>query len=96
MPLEVRGTAIVDPAGRSVRFASYPVGKLAEAIVICEITSETLRHFGNDPNADKDELLGVFEIHKDTILMAASKLFDEGHQRPQVTMADFHNEAVGL
>ncbi len=95
MPLEVRGTAIVDPAGRSVRFAGYPVGIWAEAIVICEIKSETLRHLGNDPNADKDELLGVFEIHKDEILKAASKRFEEG-QRPQVTMADFQNEAVGL
>lgn len=40
------------------------------------------------PNANGDELMGVFEIYKDTILAIASRKFDKGDLRPRITDKD--------
>lgn len=91
MPLEMRGAAIVDPAGRAVRFAGSPIGRRTEAIVICEVTGEALRHIGNAPRAAGDKLLEIFEEYKSEIFRVASFHFDNGQHRPQVVISDLQN-----
>jgi len=91
MPLEMRGAAIVDPAGRTVRFAGFPTGRRTEAIVICEVTGEALRHIGNAPGAAGDKLLEIFEEYKSEIFRVASYHFDNGQHRPKVTISDLQN-----
>ena len=89
MPLEVRGVAIADPAGRTIRFAGFPVGGRSGAITICEVTAEALRFLGGDPHVDKDELLGIFAAHQEAIFKIASDMFDDGDHRPKLTIEAF-------
>jgi hypothetical protein len=88
VPLDFRGVALIDPPARGVRFAGYPRGGREGAIVICEVTVEALRTLGGLPDATPDELMGVFEIHKETIFQVASAKFDEGAHRPRITSGD--------
>jgi hypothetical protein len=88
MPLEFRGVALADPPGRGVRFAGYPVRARVGAIVICEVTVDALRTLGAVPDATPDELMGIFELHKEQIFEIASARFDEGAHRPRVTAGD--------
>ena len=89
MPLEFRGLAIMDPPGRGVRFAGYPTSRQRLPMVICEVSAEALRAVGGLPDASFDELMGIFEIHKDQILAVASAKYDAGDHRPCVTADDF-------
>ena len=63
-------------------------------MVICEVSTETLRLLGEMPDAGDDELMGVFEIYKETILAIASRKFDTGEMRPRITDKDVENRAV--
>ena len=88
MPLEFRGLALMDPPGRGVRFAGYPTARQNLPMVICEVSAEALREIAGLPDATFNELIGIFEIHKERILAAASAKFDAGEHRPQVTVGD--------
>lgn len=88
MPLEFRGSASLDPPQRGVRFAGYPKSGRQSAMVICEVSTDVLRHLGEMPDATSEELMGVFEIYKETILTIASKKFDMGEMRPRITDKD--------
>jgi hypothetical protein len=90
MPLEIRGTAIADPAGRAIRFAGYPIGGRIGAIIICEVSAEALRFLGGDPHAGDDELLIIFAAHQEAIFKIASDRFDDGDHRPRLTVQDFN------
>ena len=46
------------------------------------------------PDANGDELMGVFEIYKETILAIASRKFDKGDMRPRITDKDIENRPV--
>lgn len=89
MPLEFRGVALIDPPARGVRFAGYPQGGREGAIVICEVTVDALRALSGLPDPTAEELMGVFELHKEAIFKFASAKFDEGAYRPRVTSDDF-------
>ena len=93
MPLEFRGTASIDPPKRGVRFAGYPTSSRHPPMVVCEVSTEALRLLGEMPNASSEELMGVFEIYKDTILAIASLKFDKGDARPRVTEKDVEDKA---
>jgi hypothetical protein len=58
-------------------------------MVICEVSAEAVRAVGGLPDASFDELMGIFEIHKDQILAVASAKYDAGDHRPCVTADDF-------
>lgn len=88
MPLEFRGSASMDPPRRRVRFAGYPVSARHPSMVICEVSTEALRLLGELPDANGEELMGVFEIYKDAILAVASRKFDNGDMRPRITDKD--------
>ena len=88
MPLEFRGAASMDPPRRGVRFAGYPLSSRQSPMVICEISTEALRLLGELPDASSEELMGVFEIYKETILAIASRKFDRGDLRPRITDED--------
>ena len=88
MPLEFRGAASMDPPRRQVRFAGYPIASREHAMVICEVSTDALRLLGEMPDASSEELMGVFEIHKDAILAIASRKFDKGDMRPRITDKD--------
>ncbi len=62
-------------------------------MVICEVSTEALRLLGELPDASGEELMGVFEIHKDTILAIASRKFDRGDMRPRITDKDVESWA---
>ena len=94
MPLEFRGAASMDPPERGVRFAGYPVSSRHSPMVICEVSTEALRLLGDVPDANGDELMGVFEIYKETILAIASRKFDKGDMRPRITDKDIENRPV--
>jgi hypothetical protein len=53
--------------------------------VICEVSTDLFRLLGEMPDASSEELMGVFEIYKDTILAAASLKFKGGDLRPRIT-----------
>jgi hypothetical protein len=89
MPLEVRGVAIADPAGRAVRFAGVPIGGRAGIVIVCEVTAEALRFLADNSHAEKDELLGIFAANQEAIFKIASNQFDDGDHRPRVTIEDF-------
>lgn len=93
MPLEFRGSASMDPPRRGVRFAGYPTSSRHPPMVICEVSTEALRLLGEMPNASSEELMGVFEIHKDSILAIASRKFDKGDLRPRITEKDVEERA---
>ena len=93
MPLEFRGPASMDPPKRSVRFAGYPVTNRRPPMVVCEVSMEALRVLGEMPDASSEELMGVFEIYRDTILTIASRKFDKGEMRPRITDKDLGNRA---
>jgi hypothetical protein len=93
MPLEFRGPASMDPPKRRVRFAGYPVSGRHPSMVICEVSTEALRLLGEMPDASSEELMGVFEIYRDTILSIASSKFDRGDIRPRVTDKDLETGA---
>jgi hypothetical protein len=38
--------------------------------------------------ASSEELMGVFEIYRETILAVASRKFDQGDMRPRITGKD--------
>ena len=95
MPLEFRGLAIMDPPGRGVRFAGYPISRIKPPMVICEVSAGALRALGELPDASEGELMGIFEIHKDRILTLASAKFDAGEHRPFITSADFAEICTG-
>ena len=78
----------MDPPGRGVRFAGYPTSRQNLPMVICEVSAEALREVGGLPDASLNELIGVFEIHKERILAVASAKFDAGSHRPLVTADD--------
>jgi hypothetical protein len=84
MPLEFRGAAIADPAGRNVRFAGYPMKRKSGSIVVCEITAEALRLL----DGQGTDLVAIFECHKAVICEIASSQFDEGVLRPRLTKDD--------
>jgi hypothetical protein len=88
MPLEFRGTALLDPPGRGIRFAVYPIGRRAGAIVICEVTIDALRKIGGNVDVTADEMMNIFELHKAEFHAITSAKFDEGEYRPTVTAAD--------
>ena len=91
MPLELLGSASIDPSKHGVRFAGYPMPSRHPSMVLCEISTEALRRLGGMPDATSDELMGVFEIYKDTILAIASGKFDQGDMRPRITNKDLDN-----
>jgi hypothetical protein len=91
MPLEFRGTASMDPPKRGVRFAGFPISSRQAPMVVCEISIEALRLLGEMPDASSEQLMGVFEIYKETILAIASSKFDQGDMRPRITDRDFEN-----
>ena len=91
MPLEFRGAASMDPPRRGVRFAGYPISAKCSPMVVCEVSTEALRLLGELSDASSEELMGVFEIYKDTILAIASRKFDKGDLRPRVTGRDIKN-----
>ena len=91
MPLEFRGAASMDPPRRGVRFAGYPIAAKRSPMVVCEVSTEALRLLGELPDASSEELMGVFEIYKDTILAIASRKFDKGDLRPRVTDKDIQS-----
>ena len=88
MPLEFRGAASMDPPKRGIRFAGYPISSKHPPMVICEVSTKALRLMGAMPDASSEELMGVFEIYKDTILAIAYRKFDKGDMRPRVTDKD--------
>ena len=88
MPLEFLGAASMDPPKRGVRFAGYPISSRHSPMVVCEISTEALRLLGEMPDASGEELMGVFEIYRETILAIASHKFDKGDMRPQITDKD--------
>jgi hypothetical protein len=88
MPLEFRGSASMDPPRRGIRFAGYPASVRRSSMVICEVSTEALRLLGGMPDANSEELMGVFEIYRDTILAIASRKFDNGELRPRITDRD--------
>lgn len=94
MPLEFPGTPSMDPPRRGVRFAGYPISSRHPPMVICEVSTEALRLLGEMPDANSEELMGVFEIYKETILAIASRKFDKGDMRPRITDNDIENRAV--
>jgi hypothetical protein len=80
----------MDPKGSEIKFAGYPIrSRFGSPIVICGVSTEALSLIGNLPNATKKELMGIFEIHKETIFKIASDMFDSGAHRPSVTSEDF-------
>jgi hypothetical protein len=89
VPLEFQGLAIMDPPGRGVRFAGYPPSRQNHLMVICEVTAEALRAIGGLPDASNDELMEIFELHKEQILAVASARFDAGEHRSIITERDF-------
>jgi hypothetical protein len=92
VPMEFHGVAAFDTRKTRLRFAGYPKGaRDASTIVICEVSVETLKLLGTAPVARGDDLLDVFEKHKDIIFRAASKLFDMGDHRPTVTYEDLRS-----
>ena len=93
MPLEFRGAASMDPPKRRVRFAGYPVSSRHAPMVICEVSSEALRRLAEMPDVSSEELMGVFEIYKETILAIASRKFDKGDMRPRITDKDVESRA---
>jgi len=93
MPLEFRGSASLDPPKRGVRFAGYPISARQSAMVICEVSTDALRLLAEMPDATGEELMGVFEIYKDTILTIASRKFDDGDMRPRITDKDLNNRS---
>jgi hypothetical protein len=94
MSLEFRGAASMDPPQRGVRFAGYPVSSRHSAMVICEVSTDALRLLGEMPDANGEELMGLFEIYKETILAIASRKFDKGDMRPRITGKDIENRPV--
>jgi hypothetical protein len=88
MPLEFRGAAVIDPPGRSIRFAGVPVGSRQSAMVICEVPSAVLRALCDVPHTDREGLLRVFNEHRNRIWEAASQKFDEGEHRPIISLED--------
>jgi hypothetical protein len=94
MPLEFRGAASMDPPRRGVRFAGYPMSSRHSLMVICEVSTEALRLLGEMPDADGDELMGVFEVYRETILAIASRKFDKGDLRPRITDKDIESRMV--
>ena len=88
MPLEFRGIAVTGPKCREVRFAGYATLHQSSAVVICQVTAEALRSLGKAPNATGDEILDIFECHKERIFRVASQQFDNGWHRPLVTIDD--------
>lgn len=62
-------------------------------MVICEVSTEALRLLGELPDANGEELMGVFEIYKDTILAIASRKFDKGEMCPRITDKDVETRA---
>jgi hypothetical protein len=64
MPLEFRGLAIIDPPGRGIRFAGYPMSTRNVPLAICEATADALRIIAGLAHASIDELMGIFELHK--------------------------------
>lgn len=93
MPLEFRGVASMDPPKRGVRFAGYPKSSRHPPMIICEVSIEALRLLGESPDASSEELMGVFEIYKETILAIASRKFDKGEMRPRITDKDIEDRA---
>jgi hypothetical protein len=93
MPLEFRGSASMDPPRRRVRFAGYPISARHPSMVICEVSTEALRLLGEMPDASGEQLMGVFEIYKDTILAIASRKFDKGETCPRITDKDVETRA---
>lgn len=95
MPLEFRGLAIMNPKGTEVRFAGYPTVGQSRPIVICQVTTGALRLLGKiSEDATQDDLMDIFEAHKDTICEVASTLFDKGAHRPVVTPGDLPCQPV--
>jgi hypothetical protein len=88
MPLEFRGLAIMDPPGRGIRFAGYPVAIRSSPLVICQVSIEALRVLGGMQDASAEEAAGIFEVYREAILKIASEKFDRGEHRPTVTVAD--------
>ena len=88
MPLEFRGAAVIDPPGRSIRFAGIPIGGRQSAMVICEVSSAALRSLCDIPPADRESLLRAFHEHEKRIWAAASRKFDQGEHRPVVLLED--------
>ena len=72
-----------------VRFAGYPVSGRQLPMAICEVSAGALQHLGGLPDASTEELMGVFELHREAILEVAFRKFDAGHYRPRVTKEDF-------
>ena len=62
-------------------------------MVICEISTDALRLLGEIPDASSEELMGVFEIYRETILAIASRKFDKGDLRPRITDRDIEIHA---
>lgn len=88
MPLEFRSAAVIDPPGRSVRFAGVPIGSRQSAMVICEISSAALQSLCGVPYTDREGLLNAFNAHKERIWAVASEKFDQGEHRPIISLAD--------
>jgi hypothetical protein len=88
MPLEFKGRALMDPPGRGVRFAGYPMHTRSSALVICQISVEALREIGRMPDANPEEVVRIFENFKDSIHRTASGIYDLGDLRPTITAAD--------
>jgi len=94
VPLEFRGLAVLDPNGKQVRFAGYPVEHGSTRIVICQVSTEALRTLGNIAKPSEEELLDVFDVYSDEIFQIASEQFDGGAHHPSVTMADLRRREV--
>jgi hypothetical protein len=91
MPLEFRGIALLDPPGRGIRFAGYPLKAKEGAIVICEVTVDALCVLSGLADPTPEELMGAFELHKEMIFEVASARFDNCAHRPRVTASDVSN-----
>jgi hypothetical protein len=71
-----------------VRFAGYVVPNRVGQITICEVSVAALLALAGAPNLSESELMGVFELNRETIFAAASAQFDAGNVRPSVDVKD--------